>query len=255
MINKKFYSRFSCILAISSAFFLAGCEDALDKLDSAQLLETANKHYEEESYMEAVRFFDNFEIRFPLHQKVADAMYKRALAFYKHGNYAEALAVFELYISRYPTNEHVLSAQKHLFFCFYNRITNYERDYSIIEKAYEYGLAYKALESEDKIFNDAFDNVQAFMAYWYVRNMHISLEQSPKLWVQALWMAKDLIKNHPKHEFTAEGFYRLIEFLVAQGNVKAKKDALVLLEKMKELHGSSIWFEKARMKLDLNIEG
>lgn len=242
------------VFAILSLLFLAGCGDKADTMSAEDLLYAGEKSYESKHYTDAEHYFDSFELRFPLHKKIPDVMFKRAVALYRQGNQAAAVPIFEMFMDRYPTHKAVESAQWHLFFCYYNQITNYERDFGVIQKAYEHGIGFRALGVEDETFDEAFKKLQLFLLFSVLRNVHLSLEKSPKLWGQMMWHAENLVKNHGNHEMTAEAYYRMIEFLVAQNTAGTKEDAKQIFKMMRYASDKpewkeSVWYKKSEAKI------
>lgn len=232
------------------AILLSGCDDALDKLTMTELLQEANEHFDKGNYEDATRFFEKFEIRFPVHQAVPDCVYKRAMSFYLNGDYAQAVAAFESMLDRYPMHDEKIKAQKHIFYCFYNQVTSYERDYEMLEKAFEYAAIYKDLIYEDEEFEKAYSNLNKFMAFYYLVQIQDAVLRGPKHWVRMLWVATDMIRRMPRHHDTAEAYYRVIEFLCAQNPVGARADAHTMLRKMSEYHSNSEWYVLAKKCID-----
>ncbi len=241
IITKKF----SIAVALLSVLFLFGCEDKLNSLTVDELLQEANILYENKDYEESIRFFENFELRFPVHEKVPESIYKRAMSYYLSGKYAQAVAVFEVFLDRYPMHDNKIEAQKRLFYCFYNQVSRYDRDYSLLEKALEYGEVYKNMVYNDKEFYEAYSNLTKFFGHYYLHIIHSSLDRSPKYWIQVLWNAHSMIMQHPKNPETAEAYYRVIEFLCAQNNKSTREDAKIMLEQMKVYHSNSQWYALA----------
>ena len=237
--------KFSLISAFSVLFLLAGCGDEMNKLTVDELLSEADGQYAQQNYDDAIRFLESYELRFPVHVHVPESVYKRAMSYYLSGKYAQAVAVFEVFLDRYPMHDKKVAAHKYMFYCFYNQVTRYDRDYSLLEKAIEYGNVYKGLVYDDKEFNQAYSNLQKFMVYYYLHTIHSSLSRSPKYWIQALWNSHIMIMQHPKHLATGEAYYRIIEFLCAQNSHGAREDALDLLAKMKIYHANTQWYTMA----------
>lgn len=237
---------FSLFTIIFSVFLLSACEDTLNKLSADELMQEAEGHYKGKDWKEAVRFWENFELRFPSHPKVAEAMYQRGLAYYNAGSYAQAVAVFEAFIDKYPLHEKKIDAQAKMFYCFYNQITRYDRDYSLLEKAVEYGQAYAKVVYEDKQFEDAMKRLHNFVVHYSLQYVHLSLDSVPKLWIQLLWKSNDIINNYPEHPEAAEAYYRVIEFLCAQKNDGMLQDAKGLLVKMQQNHANTEWYMLAK---------
>jgi len=232
------------------AILLAGCDDALDKLTMTELLQEANDHFDKGNYEDATRFFEKFELRFPVHQAVPDCAYKRAMSFYLNGDYPQAVAAFEAMLDRYPMHDQKINVQKHIFYCFYKQVTSYERDYEMLEKAFEYAAVYKDLIYEDEEFEKAYSNLNKFMAFHYLVQIHDAVSRGPKHWVRMLWVAVDMIRRMPRHNDTAEAYYRVVEFLCAQNAAGARADADTILKKMSAYHANSEWYVRAKKCMD-----
>lgn len=238
-------------LVALSCLLLAGCENALDKLKDHELLKEGNECFEKRNYESAIKFFEHFENKFPSHAQVMESNYKRAIAYYSTGQYPSAIAAFEHFIDQYPANEKVVDACRHLFFCYYNQVSRYDRNYEMIEKAIEQAEVFKAYYIEDNEFKEALSKLEEFKVYYYLNDMHLGLQKNPQAWIKSLWNISELMKNASAHKLSAEGYYRLIEFLTQQNSNNARKDALVVLEEMQKHHEESTWYEKAKTAIAL----
>lgn len=105
------------LVAFLSLFILIGCEDPLNKLQADELLYVSEDNYEKGYYGYSIKALENFEWRFPEHEKIPDAIYKRALAHYRYGNYSIAAAVFEKFLDKYPSHPKNLQAKQYLADC------------------------------------------------------------------------------------------------------------------------------------------
>lgn len=239
MIKSKKYCNYLLFICL---FILGGCEDKLNELSATELLSEAKTKYETAYYEDTIRFLENFELRFPTHKEVPNSVYQRALAYYKDGKYAQAVAVFEVFLDRYPSSPNKIDAHKYLFYCFYNQVMRYDRDYALIEQAFKYGKEYSQFVYQDEAFDQAYANLNKFMAHYYLHIAHYSLDSYPKLWIQMLWSSSRMINEHPENEESAEAYYRIIEFLCAQNNQHAHEDAIFVLNKMKLYYENSPWY-------------
>jgi outer membrane protein assembly factor BamD (BamD/ComL family) len=230
--------------------FLAGCENKLDKLTQAEVYDEANKHFDNKNYGSAVRFFEHYEAKYPLSNNIKDSMYKRAMSYYNRGEYAFAIVAFEAFIYKYPTDERIVKIHRNIFFCYYNQMTRYDRDYELIEKAIESSVNYQECYVEDPIFQEALKRLDEFFIFHKLNQIHRAIENDPKLWISVLWNASDIVKNKGNHKFAAEAYYRLIEFLVAQKSESIKQDAIAIFEQMSKYHSDSEWFIQAQKKIE-----
>jgi len=232
-----------------SCLLLTGCENALDKLKDSELFEQGSKCFEQKNYESAIKFLEHFENKFPGSTKIMESNYKRAIAYYSAQIYPSAIAAFELFIERYPTSDKVMEARRYLFFCYYNQVSRYDRNYDMVEKALQQAMLYREYYVEDKEFKEAFDRLQEFMVYYFINDMHLGMDRRPRAWIKSLWNISELLKVAPGHKLSAEAYYRLIEFLTCQNSQDARKDAAIILEQMEKNHAQSSWYIKAQAAL------
>lgn len=229
---------------------LCGCmkEETLKDVPPEKIWEDANKFMNNKNYKKAAKYYEDFEIFYPAHKNSQEALFQRGLAHYKNRNYAQAAAVLENFADIYPNTQQSEKAKRIVFFCFYNQITRHDRDQNIREKAIEAGENYAALGKDDKDFEMAFKHAKIMQLFNLLKRVHIALKFFPKKWTQALWASNLVLEKDHAHPIAAECYYRWIEFLTAQNNAKATKDAHMILQKMEEHHKSSEWFQLAQNK-------
>ena len=237
---------FSFFQIFGLVFLLSACEDALDRLSADELISEANKHYKNKKYKEAARFLEKFELNYPSNQGVEDALFNRAQAYFDAGSYAQSAAVFEIFIQKYPLSDKKVEAHKKLFYCFYKQINRYDRDYSLIENAFEHGQAYAALVYDDEVFEEAMQNLYSFLVHTSVNAMHRALDAATVQWIKVLWVSEYIIRKYGNHPEAAQAYFRMIEFFISQNSKNAHEDAKHLLTKMQENHGNTQWYVMAK---------
>ena len=223
---------------------LVGCTDTLEALSEEDLFNQANKLYEKKSYEDSIPLFNKFEIKYSTSPKIKEAIFKRATAAYLSQRYAEAITAFESFIERYPLDEKKVEAKKMIFFSYYNQITDYEHDMSMLEKAIMEAFELQSYNVEDKEVEEAILKIKKFIIFSEIYTLHNAIDIEN--WVSALWIASATIKNHYYHELIEEAYYRIIEIFACQKNKNLKHDAGVILHKMSELFPNSIWYKKAQ---------
>ena len=248
------YSFFKSIFLITFLFFLTSCNDSSNILSEEKLFQEAEILKKEGKYKEAAKLFDKVELNFTNSEKAADALFDKGVCYFLQEAHPMAISVLETFIQRYPFSPKIIEAKKIIFFSYYNRLTRYDRNFDLLKKALKEGAEFQAFNVQDKDVDQALIHIQELVVYSQLNIIDFSLENNPKLWIQALWSASDLIRTNSEHQLSAEAYYRIIEILANQDNELLVKDALKVWDKMNENLVNSIWHEKALNLLQKVIE-
>lgn len=167
--------RYLCILL--ALIMMAGCSMRKPIEDAAQKHESAKTYYEQaqrfaknERYLEAIKYYELIETRYPFGEFSEKAKLEVIYAYYKTGNYDSAELAANRFIRLYPTHEKLDYAM-------------YMRSLALFESSYHFISRYLPVDPAKR---DLTGFKKAFSSF------------------------DDLIKRFPESKYTAESKQRMV---------------------------------------------
>jgi outer membrane protein assembly factor BamD len=125
-------------LAFGAALALAGCGGQKDKYVERsvnELYNTAVDQLEQENYKTAAKVFDEVERQHPYSAWATKAQLMAGFAYYQANNYDDAIVALDRFIQLHPGHKDVAYAYYLKGLCYYERISDVERDQSTTQRA------------------------------------------------------------------------------------------------------------------------
>ncbi|NNG04321.1 MAG: outer membrane protein assembly factor BamD [Inquilinus sp.] len=142
MVTRQFRNAFrrGLLAVVLPALALAGCSG--DDEELAYIERPAESIYDEalveladNGFVEAAALFDEVERQHPYSQWATRAQLMAAFAHYEAANYEDAILALDRFLALHPGNENSAYAYYLRALCYYERITDVERDQRITEEA------------------------------------------------------------------------------------------------------------------------
>ncbi|MGR4001461.1 MAG: outer membrane protein assembly factor BamD [Alphaproteobacteria bacterium] len=214
---------------------LAACNRANDEVPYADraaedLFDEGEQLMAEEAYTEAAELFNEVERQHPHSDLAPRALLLSGYALYSNQNYAEALATFQRFIDLHPGNVQIDYAYYLRSICYYEQISDIERDQEMTR------LAVDALEElmqrypESQYARDA--QLKLDLAYDLMAGKHVSIGryyQHIGDWLAAINRFNRVIEEYETTTHIEEALHRLVESYLALGlEGEARRTAAVL---------------------------
>lgn len=242
MVN--FYDILKKVSLLITIFVVFSCAKKIPTPEEAY--SEAISLYKRKYYEDAVEAFKKVKEMFPDHPLSIDAQIMSADAYFNSEKYDEAYLAYDEFIKLYPDNINIPYAHYKQALCYYNQISEKDRDQ---------GFTRLAIEKLDKILNDFPDTPYAIKAYFYKKECRKRLAEQ-EIFVGNFYLRYDkyksaekrflyALKNFPDVPIQEEALYGL--YRVYEG----KKD----LDKMKEIAGLLFkYFPETKYKQKIKIE-
>ena len=134
------YSRFA--FPVFFALMLASCSGSEDEKKELSAPTTPEKLYAEarakvdsRDLKDSVKAFEEVERQFPSSPWAVNAQVMSAYSSYKQDNYDEAIGTLQRFVKLYPTNESAPYAYYLIALCYYEQISDVERDQKMTDNA------------------------------------------------------------------------------------------------------------------------
>lgn len=144
--------------------------------------------YTRKSYEDSVEAFKKVKEMFPDHPLSRDAQIMSADAYFKAEKYDEAYLAYDEFIKLYPENINIPYAHYKQALCYYNQISEKDRDQ---------GFTRLAIEKLDKVLTDFPDTPYAIKAYFYKKECRKRLAEQ-EIFVGNFYLRYDKYKSAEK---------------------------------------------------------
>lgn len=225
-------NRFILLSAVMMVSVLASCsgneKDVPENPDVGY--NDAKAAYDKGDYEKASELFKVLEKEFPYSKYTKDGLLKAAYAQFETEEYDDAAASAKRYLELYPGSKESAYALHLVAMCFYNRITDPQRDqaFSLEAKKYLQDLIGRYPDSEyaaDGQIKLDFVNDQLAAKDMQIGRFYLKQQQMPA----AINRFKNVVKNYDTTSQIQEALYRLVEANMILGlNQLARESALLL---------------------------
>ncbi|MCX7991006.1 MAG: outer membrane protein assembly factor BamD [Proteobacteria bacterium] len=144
--------------------------------------------YTRKSYEDSVEAFKKVKELFPDHPLSIEAQIMSADAYFKAEKYDEAYLAYDEFIKLYPENINIPYAHYKQALCYYNQISEKDRDQSFTRLA---------IEKLDKVLSDFPDTPYAVKAYFYKKECRKRLAEQ-EIFVGNFYLRYDKYKSAEK---------------------------------------------------------
>ena len=226
---------------------LAACssdkEDKIDTRPPEQIYAEANDQLSQRLFKTSAESFQQIEKLYPYSDYATHAQMLAAYAFYKDGKYDDAIITLERFMKLHPAHKDIPYAYYMRAICYYEQITDIQRDQKITEEA----------------LNSLREVVQRFPDTSYAKDARIKIDltqdhlagkqleigrfyQSRGEYVAAINRFRDVIERYQTTSQVPEALHRLVETYLTLGVMaEAQKYASVLGYN----YPDSVWYKRS----------
>jgi outer membrane protein assembly factor BamD len=203
---------------------------ALEERPVELLYNAGAEKLDRHEWNDAVRYFDEVERQHPYSEWSRRAILMQAFANYEANNYEDALAAADRFIQLYPGNPQVAYAYYLKAVCYFEQITDVQRDQGYTMQAQA------ALNEVQKRFPNSEYAVDARIKMDMVSDQLAGKEMTVGRWylqqnlpIAAIGRFKTVVDRYQTTSHTPEALYRLVESYLTLGlRDEASKDGAVL---------------------------
>ncbi len=218
------------LLASVLLFGCAADEVDFDKMTAEQLYNQAHDYLSETRYKKAAETFEKVELEYPYSRWATDAKIMGAYAYYKNESYDDAVMALDRFIRFHPGNPNVGYAYYLKAVCYYDQISDINR---------EQGEALRALEAFNQLvarFPDGKYTADAKQKTLLVRDNLAGKEMevgryylNRKNYLSALNRFSVVVNNYATTGYIEEALYRQTEIYALLGMPSESKHAYEVL--------------------------
>lgn len=237
----------NAVLAACAGFVLAACstDDELEyrELTVYEIYSQATEYLEEGSYRDASLYFDEVERQHPYSVWATKSKLMAAYSHYMNNKYDDAIASLDRFIQVHPGNRDVAYAYYLKALCYYEQISDVERDQDMTQQALialediitRFPDTVYARDARLKIdlTRDHLAGKEMTVGRFYLKRQH---------YLAAINRFKAVVQDYGDTTHAPEALYRMTEAYTALGlRVEAKNAAAVLGYN----YPGSQWYEDA----------
>ncbi len=226
-------ARLAGFILASAAVLLTACaseEEVYVERPVEELYNEAMDALEGERYEAATRLFDEVERQHPYSAWATKAQLMAAFGYYQRNEYDEAIVALDRFIQLHPSNRDTPYAFYLKALCYYEQISDVERDQNMTESALKTLEELIARYPDSKYARDAkvkvdltFDHLAGKtmqIGRYYLRRGH---------YLAAVNRFKSVVNDYQTTMHVPEALHRLVEAYLALGlEEEARKSAAVL---------------------------
>ena len=127
----------SLLFASALLFGCASDDVDLDNMTAEQLYNRAHDYLDETRYKKAAETFEKVELEYPYSRWATDAKIMGAYAYYKNESYDDAVMALDRFIRFHPGNPNVAYAYYLKAICYYDQISDVNREQGETRRALE----------------------------------------------------------------------------------------------------------------------
>lgn len=212
--------------------FLFACTTAKPPVPNPeQVYKEAELAYKNKDFNGAVETYKKVKDLFPEHPLVQIAQLQIAEAHFNADQFEEAIVAYDEFTKLYPGNINVPYARFKEALCYYNQISEADRDQSMTKKA---------IEKFNKVINDFPDSPYAVKAYSYVKFCRKRMAE------QEIFVGKFYLKSEKFNAAEKRFLYVLKNFY----DVEIQEEAMVGLYNVYKLTGQTTKAEEVKETLE-----
>jgi len=226
----------SLILASCAGSKKPVIEEPEDMYTKARIL------FDEKEYTESAELFDEVDKQHPYSLWAPRAQVMAAYAYYKVNKYDEAILTLDRFIQLHPGNKNTPYAFYLRGLCYFEQISNIEREQKMSEKALSSFNALVLRYPTSPYRADAEKKIELIMDHLAGKEMEVGrYYEARKDYIPAMNRYQTVIKEYPKTMQMPEAYYRLGVCYYALG---INAQALDMLNKMQKEFPGVVWTKK-----------
>ncbi len=214
----KKYKLLSLLFGSVLLFGCASEEINRDNMTAEELYNQAHDYLTETRYKKAAETFEKVELEYPYSRWATDAKIMGAYAYYKNESYDDAIMALDRFIRFHPGNKNVAYAYYLKAICYYDQISDVNREQGETRRALEAFNQLVARFPDSKYAADARQKMILARDNLAGKEMEVGryyLER--KNYLSALNRFSVVVNNYSKTGYIEEALYRQVEIYTILG--------------------------------------
>lgn len=232
--------------------FLTGCatEQTKEGLSPEDLYSKGYEYFQKQEYETAAEYFDEVEKQHPYSIWSERAQIMAAYSYYQKNKYDDAILALDRFIQLHPGNRNTPYAYYLKGLCFYEQMSDAEREQSMTKEAQDTFNNLIARYPDTVYAKDARTKMQDMTNHLAAQDMAIGryyLKQHDL--IPAINRFKSVIDTYPDSNQVPEAYYRLVTSYTMLGMNKGIKETYTLME---QKFPKNKWTQKAKKLMEKN---
>ena len=195
----------------------------------------------DESYEEASLEFDEVERQHPYSKWSKKAILMSSYSSYKNGDYIKCEANVNRFISLYPASEFASYAQYLLAMCYFDQISDPERDQSAVKMAHTTFNLIIDRYPTSLYARDAYYKITFLEDSLAAKEINVAKTYSSlKKYIAALKRYKTVVNKYQTSSYVPEALYRMVEIYIILG---IKEEAVINARVLGYNFPNSKWYK------------
>ena len=227
----KKYKLLSLMFCSALLFGCASDNVDLEKISAEELYNQAHNYLAETRYKKAAETFEKVELEYPYSKWATEAKIMGAYAYYKNENYDDAIMALDRFIRFHPGNQNVAYAYYLKAICYYDQISDVNREQGETRQALEAFNQLVARFPNSKYAADARQKMILARDNLAGKEMEVGryyLER--KNYLSALNRFAVVVINYSQTGYIEEALYRQVEIYTLLGLPTEAKTAYDVLK-------------------------
>lgn len=225
--------KYKILSMLIAPFFIWSCaSDEIDynNMTAEELYNQAHDYLSETRYKKSAETFEKVELEYPYSRWATDAKIMAAYAYYKNENYDDAVLALDRFIRFHPGNSNIAYAYYLKAMCYYNQISDTNREQSETQKALDAFNQLVTRFPNSKYAADARQKMVLARDNLAGKEMEVGryyLEQ--KNYLSALNRFSVVVTDYSQTGYIEEALYRQVEIYTILGLTKEAVSAYHVL--------------------------
>ncbi len=222
------------LIAAAAALLLAACSDSDSLVDDARPAQTifdeAQGNFDDGSYSDAAKGFDEVERLYPYSSLAKTAMIRSAEAYYRAQKYNEARLAAQRYLDFFPSDQDAAFAQYIVALSYYDQISEVERDQGdtvraaqelrVVMDRYPDSVWAREAKLKRDLTMDNLAGKEMQIGRYYLGRGH---------YIAAINRFRHVVEDYSTTSQAPEALHRLVESYLALGVQKEAQNAAAVL--------------------------
>ena len=227
----KKYKILSLLFCSALLFGCAADNVDLDKMNAEELYNQAHDYLDKTRYKKAAETFEKLELEYPYSKWATDAKIMGAYAYYKNESYDDAIMALDRFIRFHPGNQNIAYAYYLKAICYYDQISDVNREQGAAKKALEAFAQLKARFPNSKYAADAAQKMLLARDNLAGKEMEVGRYYlARKNYLSALNRFSVVVTDYSQTGYIEEALYRQVELYTVLGLSDEAKTAYDVLK-------------------------
>lgn len=214
----KKYKLLSLLFCSTLLFGCASDDVDYEKMTAEQLYNKAHDYLDETRYKKAAETFEKVELEYPYSRWATDAKIMGAYAYYKNESYDDAVMALDRFIRFHPGNQNVAYAYYLKSICYYDQISDVNREQGATRQALEAFNQLAARFPDSKYTADARQKMVLARDNLAGKEMDVGRYYlNQKNYLSALNRFSVVVTNYNQTGYIEEALYRQVEIYTILG--------------------------------------